>query len=141
MSLVRFNRGFTIIELLVIIAIIGILTSVVLGSLTTARLKGQDAAIQQSVSALRSEAELIGNQPDGTINYDAVCGSGTQTIRDKINSISGTSTAICADSTSAWAYSTPLVATAGQYFCVDSSGVSSIGTTSSLTNTSDTDCP
>jgi len=52
------NKGFTLIELLVVIAIIGILSSVVLASLTTARTKGQAAAVQSELSNMRAQAEL-----------------------------------------------------------------------------------
>ena len=52
------KKGFTLIELLVVIAIIGILSSVVLASLTTARTKGQDAAVQSQMASMRSQAEL-----------------------------------------------------------------------------------
>jgi len=52
------NKGFTLIELLVVIAIIGILSSVVLASLSSARTKGQVAAIQSTMSSLRAQAEV-----------------------------------------------------------------------------------
>ena len=52
------NKGFTLIELLVVIAIIGILSAVVLASLTSARTKGQVAAIQSTMSSLRAQAEV-----------------------------------------------------------------------------------
>jgi Tfp pilus assembly protein PilE len=48
-----------LIELLVVIAIIGILSSVVLASLTTARSKGNDAAITSELSNMRAQAELF----------------------------------------------------------------------------------
>jgi prepilin-type N-terminal cleavage/methylation domain-containing protein len=52
------NRGFTLIELLVVIAIIGILAGIVLASLSSARSKGGDAAVQGNLISIRSSAEL-----------------------------------------------------------------------------------
>jgi prepilin-type N-terminal cleavage/methylation domain-containing protein len=50
------QRGFTLIELLVVIAIIGILSAVVLASLSTARTKGNDAAVKSNLDTIRTQS-------------------------------------------------------------------------------------
>jgi len=52
------QRAFTLIELMMVIAIIGLLSTIVLGSLREARLKGADAAVMQQAQQLRNLMEL-----------------------------------------------------------------------------------
>ncbi len=54
-------RGFTLIELLVVITIIGILSSIVLASLSTARIKGQDASRITNIKSLETAIEFYFN--------------------------------------------------------------------------------
>jgi len=82
------NKGFTLIELLVVISIIGFLSSVVLASLSTARLKARDSLIISEVLQLRTllESEYSENnsyanlQTNGTtqwwLNTVAQCNAG-----------------------------------------------------------------
>ena len=58
------------IELLVVVAIIGILASVVLASLNSARNKGADATIKSQLQSLRASAEIY---YDGASNYKDFC--------------------------------------------------------------------
>ncbi|MBP9711712.1 MAG: type II secretion system protein [Candidatus Pacebacteria bacterium] len=53
-SMNKTKRGFTLIELLVVVAIIGILASVVMVSLSSARVKGRNAARLESMHTLRN---------------------------------------------------------------------------------------
>lgn len=140
------NKGFTLIELLVVIAIIGILSSVVLSDLSTARSKGGDAAIKQTLAGVKTQAQLY-NTTNGT--FTGVCGSGGETIGDMILSAaknlnqsavvggnadafaynldtSATGAAVCHESTDGWAaivsLKTPVATSSG--WCVDYSGKS-----------------
>lgn len=58
MRVVSKNHGFTLIELLVVIAIISILTSVILGSLNTARINSREAVRVENLRILQTALEL-----------------------------------------------------------------------------------
>ena len=53
------NSGFTLIEMLVVVAVIGILSSVLLTSLGPAKSKAKDARIIQEIDQARTIAETI----------------------------------------------------------------------------------
>ena len=60
------KRGFTLIALLVVIAIIGLLSSIVLASLGEAKWKAKVAAAKINTLSLRTEMELLIDPVDGT---------------------------------------------------------------------------
>lgn len=55
---IGFSSGFTLIELLVVISIIGLLSSVILASVSTARVRARDASRVQTVREIRNALEL-----------------------------------------------------------------------------------
>ncbi|MEI8062249.1 MAG: type II secretion system protein [bacterium] len=139
------QKGFTLIELLVVIAIIGILSSVVLASLTTARTKGQDAAVQQQLASMRAQAELY-STANGNQYWTAALGASSAANCDlgpflstgtggMANLVAGIRKLgvipTCTASTTGWAVYSPLPSSPGYGFCVDSNGKAA---TSSGTN-------
>ena len=134
------SKGFTLIELLVVIAIIGILSAVVLASLTTARNKGNDAAVQADLSTIQTEAEIFyggdGGNSYGTVSTDNTCAvAGSLFAADGVikraieaaDSANGTGTGgtvTCNNSTTAYAVQAGLLNGIGgkMYWCVDSQG-------------------
>lgn len=52
------SKGFTLIELMVVVIIISILTTIVIASLTSAKNKAIDKAVQTNMLAVRNQAQL-----------------------------------------------------------------------------------
>lgn len=140
------KKGFTLIELLVVIAIIGILSSIVLASLSSARTKGEDAAIQSTLSNVRAQAELYysnnNNYGAAVTGGTAGCDTGifndatTGGLKTLIDSAQTRTTVTCAVvGSSSYSVSALLKSPSGTltHYCVDAAG-SAKATTSASTN-------
>lgn len=134
------EKGFTLIELLVVIAIIGVLSAVVLASLSTARSKGNDAAIQANLSTIQVQAEVYygttGVNSYGNASATGSCSSPAggslfadgSTISKALSSAGSAAGGIanlkCNNSSSAYAVSAPL--STGTTWCIDSTGYAGV---------------
>lgn len=119
------KAGFTVVELLIVIAIIGILASVVVSSLNDARGSGVEAKIKSELVLLGKRAKI---EEASTLTYDRVCGSNgfptsteVRVILDAIEDFSP-ETVVCNSSTGAFAVSAAV--STSTFWCVDSEGAS-----------------
>ena len=122
-------KGFTIIELLIVVAIVGILATIVIVSLREASERSRDAKIVTDVVQVRKIAEEMYIQE---FSYDNLCSGGDlntsyseslQTIKDDIENYYGGSNIItCYSGQRSYCVSAPLTGATTQYFCIDDEG-------------------
>jgi prepilin-type N-terminal cleavage/methylation domain-containing protein len=75
------KSGFTLLELLIVIAIIGILTSIITVAVNDSKKKGGDAAVKQNLVNARTHAAYFFNgAATSTNSYESVCNDGTNGI-------------------------------------------------------------
>jgi prepilin-type N-terminal cleavage/methylation domain-containing protein len=75
------HGGFTLLELLVVIAVIGLLASIILASMTQSRAKGRDAKRRQDLRQLQTALELFYSTNGGypfALNWWGLCPSFNQ---------------------------------------------------------------
>lgn len=115
--------AFTVIELLIVIAIIGILAAVILGSAGSAREESIEAKIKGELTMLAKRANI---EESTLLTYDMVCGSNGVPQSAEIINIEtaierfSPEVIVCNSSTEAYAVSAALSAT--EYWCVDNQG-------------------
>ena len=119
--------GFTIIELLAVIAIVGLLVGIVLVRTGSAKKEGQDAAVKTALRELRNASEIYYNNNE---IYEGVCDASNTTLSDdgdfkrikdyitKHNSLTGVIG--CKDDEIGYAVISSL--NLGNCWCVDSEG-------------------
>jgi type II secretory pathway pseudopilin PulG len=115
--------GIVIAAILPIIAIIGILASVVLVSLNTARTKAQDARVMSDLNDIRVSAEIYSGNNNESYSHAKDCSSGLfadQTVQQIISSLPDNKMTCYAEGTS-YAVSAQLH-NPDMNYCVDSTG-------------------
>jgi prepilin-type N-terminal cleavage/methylation domain-containing protein len=99
------TTGFTIIELIVVVAIIAVLSTIVLSNLTQYSSKGKDAAIKEQAKQIIIAATDYFSS-NGT--YSTMCGTGTKCgqIESNISNLGGQ-------------YNPPNIKSDGSAYCMD----------------------
>jgi len=64
------QKGFSLVELLVVIAIMAILATIAVASLSSARIKSADTAVQTALQSLKTQAELYYDTNNNHFNSD-----------------------------------------------------------------------
>ena len=85
----KMRKGFTLLEILIVIVIIGILAAMILMALTTARTKAKDARIKSDLHQLLLNAKIWGlDHSDDWTGWCADGASGShKTLLDDINNL------------------------------------------------------
>jgi|SRR3989344_3147109 len=129
------RKGFSLVELLIVITIIGILSTIVLSSLSNSRSKAYDTKVKEQLSSFRTSAEIYFTNQSPT-SYAPVVNSCTNGIFADLQDVNASpglyltvanlppnTQVVCSASDSAYAVKATLYS-GNAYWCVDSLGTS-----------------
>ena len=138
----RKNSGFSLVELLITIAIIGILAAIILNSIYSSKTKAYDSKVKQQLVSFRTAAEVyFTNQSNYSTSNS--CDAGIFSDLNAVNSRPGLYIdslqssgvqLICNSNSSAYAVKAVLYS-GSQYWCVDNKGASKLYPTPPISNT------
>lgn len=149
------RRGFSLIELLISISIIGILGSIILSSVSSSRGKGFDSKIKQQLNSFRTASEIYFSEHDGSFGPPtSSCGGVTNTtLFNNLQPTSGNpgvyitagnlpdfSTVDCESTDTDYTVKASLYS-GNEYWCVDGRGNSRLIQETLDVGDSDTVCP
>lgn len=163
------QKGFTLLEILVVVALIGLLAAIGMAALASARARGEDAYIKATATNMKTQAEVfysnnantygtITGEGDSVPGLDSLCvqqgsifaASSTGGLRFSLNALNAKSPSdiLCSSgvewtsdpvTASSWAIAIKL--SNGDYFCADSKGVSrDTGSSVPPISSTDADC-
>lgn len=115
------QKGFTIIELIVVIAIIAVLATIVMINVTQYIAKGKDAAIKGNMASLTTSAAVFFNEQNPNTYTGMAANAAVTAANTQINKASGTLNYLNVTD-QAWCACANLVAV-DNYYCVDSTGL------------------
>jgi prepilin-type N-terminal cleavage/methylation domain-containing protein len=120
-----FPGGFTLVELLVVVAVIGLLATIVVVNTSNARNKAKNNTIIKNINALREAGEIYNNNNGSYANFcvNNNCASGSTDWKNICSAVkfqNGNSDINCNinATNTAWCASSPLAG--GGNYCVDS---------------------
>ena len=118
--------GFTLIELMIVIAIIGMLSTIILANLSNSRKQAKNSTIKNQMQSMKSEAELMYASNNGS--YANVCTNqatkpNPYALYSAARAQTGGTTGKCNTSASAYAASVPIATNpTNSFWCVDYKG-------------------
>jgi prepilin-type N-terminal cleavage/methylation domain-containing protein len=117
MKVFKDRKGFTLIEMLVVVAIIGILAGTVLTALGPARNKGRDARI---ISGINNIAALLETEFNGSAYPTDLAATKFDTAQADIEAYNNGIAVTYITANAAYSLSSPLAS--GGVYCIDSTG-------------------
>jgi len=129
------SGGFSLIELLIVITIIGVLSTIILGSVSNSRSRAYDSKVKQQLSSFRTAAEIYftNRVPNSYGPASSVCNAeifnnvspadGSPGLYIAEGNIPDFTQVVCGSTDSAYAVKATL-SSGNEYWCVDNKGAS-----------------